>query len=274
MPTTLALSRYGPTALVAGASEGIGAAFARALAGAGLDLVLVARRREPLEALAAELRVSHGSDRRVETLAIDLASPEAGAHFARIAAAQTVGLVVYNAALSVLGPFLETSVDDHLRMLDVNARGPLLAARTFGPPMAARGRGGIVIVSSLTAFWGSPWLATYGATKAFELSLGEALAHELGEHGVDVVVSCAGATRTPGFVRLTAGRRAPASMEPDAVARETLRALRTLGARGAFVPGAGNRWAQGLLSRLLPRRTAIRVMAGHTKALLPPRAGG
>jgi uncharacterized protein len=264
---TLALHRYGPTALVAGASEGIGAAFARVLAEAGLGLVLIARRAAPLEALATELRSRFGRGRVIETLALDLASVDAGPQFARVAAAHEVGLVVYNAALSVAAPFMKTSLDDHLRMLDVNARGPLLAARVFGPPMAARGRGGIVLLSSLTAFWGSPWLATYGATKAFNLSLGEALAYELGDQGVDVVVSCAGATRTPSFVALMAGRRAPASMAPEAVVRETLGALPR---RGAFVPGRGNRWAQRFLSRVLPRRTAIRVMAGHTKDLLGP----
>jgi short-subunit dehydrogenase len=260
-------ARYGPCALIAGASEGIGAAFARVLAEAGLDLVLIARRPDPLEALAAELRSRFGVS--IETLAIDLASPELEAHFSALAAQHEIGLVVYNAALSVVAPFLETSVQDKQRMLDVNARGPLLAAHVFGKRMAERGRGGIVLVSSLTAFWGSPWLATYGATKAFNLSLGEALAHELGERGIDVVVSCAGATRTPGFMaRVAAGdpaASAPSSMDPDAVARETLHALPK---RSAFVPGASNRWAQLLLTRVLPRRTAIRIMADHTKPLI------
>jgi short-subunit dehydrogenase len=252
---------------VAGASEGIGAAFARVLAEAGLDLVLIARRPEPLDALAAELRTQFGV--AVDTLALDLASPELEARFSALAAQHEIGLVVYNAALSVVAPFLETSLADKQRMLDVNARGPLLAAHVFGTCMAERGHGGIVLVSSLTAFWGSPWLATYGATKAFNLSLGEALAHELGERGVDVIVSCAGATRTPGFVaRVAAGdpaSSAPSSMEPDAVARETLRALPR---RSAFVPGASNRWAQLVLTRLLPRRMAIRIMADHTKPLV------
>ena len=131
--------------------------------------------------------------------------------------------------------------------------------------MAERGRGGIVLLSSLTAFWGSPWVATYGATKAFNLSLGEALAHELGERGVDVLVSCAGATRTPGFVSLVAGRKAPQAMRPEVVAEQTLNALPK---RGVFVPGARNRFIQLLLSRLLPRTTAVRIMAGQTRALL------
>jgi short-subunit dehydrogenase len=259
------LRRYGPWALVAGASEGIGAAFARVLAESGFDLVLIARREGPLDALATELRDRFG--RSVETLALDLAAPELEDRLWKISAQHEVGLVVYNAALSVVAPFLETSLEDKQRMLDVNTRGPLIAAHVLGARMAERGRGGIVLVSSLTAFWGSPWLATYGATKAFNLSLGDALAHELGERGVDVVVSCAGATRTPGFINQVAGRNAPSSMEPEAVARETLQALPR---RSAFVPGSGNRWAQLFLSRILPRKTAIRIMATHTKALLGP----
>ncbi|HKP59428.1 MAG TPA: SDR family NAD(P)-dependent oxidoreductase [Polyangiales bacterium] len=255
------LHRYGPWALIAGASEGIGAAFARALAAAGFNLVLIARRREPLEALATELRARC----TVETVALDLAAPDLEGQLETIAAAHDFGLIVYNAALSIVAPFLDTPLADKQRSLDVNARGPLIAAHVFGNRFAARGRGGIVLISSLTAFWGSAWVATYGATKAFNLSLGEALAHELAERNVDVVVSCAGATRTPGFVQQMTGRKAPRSMSPDAVAAETLAALP---ARGAFVPGKFNRFAQQLLSRALPRRTAVRIMAGQTKALI------
>jgi len=259
------LERYGPWALVAGASEGIGEAFARALAGEGFHLVLIARRAAVLESLARELRDATGV--QVECVRLDLAASDLAPRFDELARDRDIGLVVYNAALSIRAPFLETSLEDHQRMLEVNARGPLTAAHVFGRRLAARGGGGIILLSSLTAFWGSAWLATYGATKAFNLSLGEALAHELGERGVDVLVSCAGATTTPGFNRATAGRRPPAAMTPDAVARESLAALAN---RGAFVPGRLNRFLQQLLTRALPREIAIRMMASHTKRLLAP----
>jgi len=263
------LARYGPWALVAGASEGIGAAFARALAEAGFSLVLIARRQAPLDTLAAELRARSGCS--VDAVVLDLASADLEKQLGAIADEREIGLVVYNAALSIIAPFLETPLADKYRMLDVNIRGPVVAAHVFGARMAARGRGGIVLLSSLTAFWGSAWVATYGATKAFNLSLGEALAHELAECGVDIVVSCAGATRTPGFLNRVAGRKAPRAMSPEAVAEQTLLALPK---RGAFVPGTFNRFAQQLLSRLLPRRSAIRIMAGHTKTLLhEPESG-
>jgi short-subunit dehydrogenase len=260
---TALLDRYGPWALVAGASEGIGAAFATALAEAGFSLVLIARRRAPLDTLADELRGRFGH--AVESVALDLAAADLEGQLLAIARDKDIGLVVYNAALSIVAPFLETSLADKQRTLDINARGPLIAAHVFGERMAARGGGGIILLSSLTAFWGSAWVATYGATKAFNLSLGEALAHEFGERGIDVLVSCAGATRTPGFVQALTGRKAPRAMSPEAVAKETLAALRT---RGVFVPGAFNRFAQQLLSRLMPRRSAVRIMASHTKRLL------
>jgi len=256
------VTRYGRWAVVAGASEGIGAAFSRALADAGFDLVLIARRAEPLEALASELR---GRGRTVEVHAFDLAAPDLEARFAALATDREIGLVVYNAALSIIAPFLDTPLADKQRILDVNTRGPLTAAHVLGGAMAARGRGALVLVSSLTAFWGSAWVATYGATKAFNLALGEALAVELAPRGVDVVVTCAGATRTPGFAAATVGKKAPASMSPEEVARQT---LRRLPGRGAFVPGGFNRFAQFLMQRLMPRRTAVRLMANETRRLL------
>src|SRR3569623_1902896 len=203
-------------ALVAGASEGIGAAFGRELAASGHDLVLIARRPEPLEALAPEQRATgrteetlagaHGggvgacscrpaTGRTVETLAVDLGG-DVGTVLRAIA--HPIDVVVWNAALSLIGPFLETSLEDHERMLALNTRGPLSAARIFGAQMAERGRGTIILLSSLTAFWGTAYLATYGATKAFNLALAAALAAELGPSGVDVVACSAGARMSPG----------------------------------------------------------------------------
>jgi len=257
------VERYGPWALVAGASEGLGAAFATALAEAGFSLVLLARRAAALEALADELRKRFGVTVEVKT--IDLGHADLEAQMSALAAEREIGLLVYNAALSIVAPFLDTSLADKQRMLDINARGPIICTHVLGQRMAARGRGGIVLLSSLTAFWGSAWVATYGATKAFNLSLGEALAHELAERGIDVVVSCAGATRTPNFVNLLAGRKGPSAMSPEEVAHQTLSALPS---RGAFVPGLFNRFAQFMLTRLMPRRAAIRVMAGQTRGLL------
>ena len=192
-------SKYGPWALVAGASEGIGAAFADELAARGLPLILLARRVEPLDALAAQLRAAHGVE--VRTASVDLGAPSLLDDVRRVCAGLEVGLLVYNAAVSLIGPFLEQSLDDKLRALDVNCRGPLILSDELGRAMVRRGRGGIVLMSSLAGTQGTPYVATYAATKAFNLVLAEGLWDELREHGVDVLACRAGATRTPAFER-------------------------------------------------------------------------
>nr|WP_293176346.1 SDR family NAD(P)-dependent oxidoreductase [Nannocystis sp.] len=257
------LAHYGPWAVVAGASEGLGAAFAHALATRGLKLLLLARRAEQLAEVAAPLRAIT----EVRTAAIDLGDPDLAATLAALTGELEVGLCVYNAAFSQVGPFLEQSLLDHQRIVDVNCRGPMIAARVLGEAMARRGRGGILLMSSLTALCGSPYLAGYGASKAFNLSLGEALWYELGPQGIDVLVCCAGATSTPGFLR-TSGAGGPRSMTPEAVVEEALAAL---GGPPSMIPGALNRMAARVLARLLPRRTAVRIMGAQTARLSRPR---
>src|SRR5262245_48074945 len=132
------LKRYGPWACIAGASEGIGEAFARVLAEAGFHLALIARRQPPLDALANELRARFHV--QVEVRALDLAASDLEQQLSTLASQREIGLVVYNAALSIIAPFLETPLADKQRILDVNARGPLIAADVFGRRMAERGR--------------------------------------------------------------------------------------------------------------------------------------
>jgi short-subunit dehydrogenase len=253
--------RYGPWALVAGASEGIGQAFAQELARRGINLVLVARRAEPLEETAREIAVA--AKVQVRCLPLDLARADASAVLERELADLDLGLVVYNAALAPAGTFLEIPLDEQLAAVDANVRGPLALAHGFGRRLAARGRGGILLMSSLTAFQGSPYVATYGATKSFLLTLAEGLWFELAPRGVDVLAVCAGATRTPRYLKRAQGR-APGELEPDAVAREALAAL----GRGPLViPGRFNRFASQLMRRLLPRRASVRIMGGQTRHL-------
>ena len=258
--------RYGPWALIAGASEGIGAAFAKALAQRGLDLVLVARRAEPLAALERE--IAGLASVRVRSISLDLARADAVAALERELADLEIGLVVYNAALAPGGEFLEVPLEEQQAAIDVNVRGPLALAHRFGRRMAARGRGGVVLLSSLTAFQGSPFVATYGATKAFLLALSEGLWYELAPRGVDVLAVCAGATRTPSYLRQRSPRGAPGELEPEQVARE---ALAELGRAPFMIPGRFNRFASQLMRRLLSRRATIRVMGAQTRRLTLPR---
>lgn len=250
--------RYGPWALVAGASEGLGAAFADALAARGLNVVVVARRAEPLHALAADLRARHGIQTRA--IALDLSEPPAVAQLLSDLFDLSVGLLVWNAALSVIGPFLDQPLEEHLRELEVNCRSPLAAVHGFGQAMAGRGHGGIILMSSLSGMQGTALVAHYAATKAWNRVLAEGLWWELGKRGVDVLACVAGATDTPGY-RASAPNSREAGKVPvmsaDAVVEEALAAL---GRTPGIVTGLRNRWAAAFLVRLLPRRMAVRLM--------------
>jgi uncharacterized protein len=258
------LRQYGSWALVAGASEGLGAAWAEALASRGLNLLLLARRSEVLESSAAALRARHAVE--VRTHAFDLAGAGFGQEVERVADEVEVGFGVFNAAHAPRGQFLDLALADQLRSVDVNCRGPLTMAHVLGRRMASRGRGGLVFMSSLTAFQGSPFLATYGATKAFNLVLGEGLWFELQSRGVDVLACAAGATRTPGFLRASPDGE-PGMIEPAQVVQE---ALGSLGRSGVMIPGRFNRFASFLMRRILPRGTAVGILGNRTRNLTPP----
>jgi short-subunit dehydrogenase len=246
--------RYGRWAVIAGASEGLGAAFAEALAARGANLVLLARRAEMLEEVAAKVRAAHGVEAR--PLACDLADPSLAPKLAKAVEGLEVGVAVYNAAFSFVAPLFERPLADALRVVDVNVRGPLVFMHALVPAMIARGRGAVVLMSSLAGFQGSPRLAAYAASKAFNTVLGESLWAELAPRGVDVVVSCAGAIRTPGYAKALK-KEAPGTLDASVVAEQTLAAL----GRGPMViPGATNKLASQLLRRLLSRRAAIGIM--------------
>jgi short-subunit dehydrogenase len=252
------VSRYGPWAIIAGASEGIGAAFARALAARGLNLILVARRAPPLVALADELETRHKVG--VQPLALDLGEPESVTELVNHTGDREIGLLVWNAALSVMGPFLDQPLDAHLAELELNVRSPLRAVHALGGRMVARRRGGIILLSSLSGMQGTALIANYAATKAWNRVLAEGLWWELGKHGVDVLACVAGATDTPGY---QGSAPAPGSdgnvpvQSPEAVAAEALAAL---GKRPSTVTGIRNRLAAALLARVLPRKAAVKLM--------------
>jgi short-subunit dehydrogenase len=257
--------RYGPWAVVAGASEGIGASFSHKLAVRGMNLVLVARRADPLEKLAAELRQEHGVEVKVQPL--DLGSPDAVAGMSAATEGLDIGLMIYNAAYSPIGAFLDIDVGEHLKAVDVNVYGPLRLSHYFGRRFVRRGKGGIILMSSMSGFQGTAMVANYAATKAYDMVLAEGLWYELQRHGVDVLACVAGATLTPSYESST--DRIPTSglarpMPPDEV---TEQALLDLGQRPRGVSGRRNRFASVLLSRLLPRRAAVKMVSKETERL-------
>jgi short-subunit dehydrogenase len=252
------LGRYGPWAVVTGASDGIGRAMAEQLAAHGLHLVLVARRRERLHSIADDLSHRHGVRTRV--LALDLGQPGALDALTEAAAGLDVGLLVAAAGYGSAGPLVECDLAQELDQLQVNAGAVLAQCWHFGRVFAARGRGGIVLMSSVVAFQGTPSSANYGATKAYVQSLAEGLQHELKAFGVDVLASAPGPVAT-GFASRARLHMARAAA-PEAVARATLAAL---GRRGTVRPG----WLAKLLGWSLaaaPRALRVvimgRIMAG------------
>ncbi|MCW5893276.1 MAG: SDR family NAD(P)-dependent oxidoreductase [bacterium] len=259
-------TRYGPVALVAGAAVGLGAAWADALAARGLDLVLIDRDAAPLARTADAMRAAHRVT--IDTATLDLGRPDLLAALAPVVDGRAIGLVVCNAALGTVAPFLDLAPEHLDAMLAVNCRGPLLLAHAFAPGMVARGRGGIVVMSSLSANVGSAQLSVYAASKAFDLVFADALWAELRPHGVDVLAVQPGSTRTPDWLSSqpadAAGAGVPV-MEPAAVVAEALDAL---GREPLLVPGEMNRQGAALLAGM-PRRQAILLLSGITGGLVP-----
>lgn len=263
-------SKYGPWALVAGASNGIGLGFAHQLAGHGVDVVLVSRSREALDAAADEVEAAHPG-RATRVVVADLTSPDVAEVIDDATADLDVGAVIYNAGAEHGGGlFHERPLDDALFLVDLNCRGPVLLAHRFVPRLLARGAGAIVLMSSMAAVAGNGYVATYSATKAFDINLAEGLGVELRPHGIDVMTVIAGATATPSL--LGSGARVDpdtfAVMQPEDVAREALDAL---GSGPVLVPGEANQGAYGYL-RSIPREEASGLLTQGSTAMygLPP----
>jgi short-subunit dehydrogenase len=258
------LDRFGPWALVAGGSQGLGAAFAEELASKGMNLLLVARRPGPLQDTASALRTRFPV--QVRTVSLDLADPGFLAALTRETDGLEVGLLVCDAAHAHTGPFFDAPLPEYLRILDTNCRAPLSLIHHYGGLMAGRGRGGIMVMSSLSAFWGSPYVSVYAATKAFLLNLSEALWKELGPRGVSVTVCTAGPVLTPNYLASTPLGTGPAALEmkPGDVARL---ALAGLGRTPLVVPGTLNRIARFFMGRFVSRRRAITLLAKNTGAM-------
>jgi short-subunit dehydrogenase len=246
-----------PTALVTGASSGIGEAFAHALAGRGQNLVLVARSVERLDALAARLTAKHRI--RADVIAADLS--DLGATDAIVAELGVRGIVVdtliNNAGFGTHGEFTALDAKRECDEIIVNCYAPVALTRALLPGMIARGSGAVINVGSTASFQPVPYMATYGATKAFVLSFSEALAEEVRSDGVRVVALCPGQTETAFFTQIEEARVGRART-PEKVVATALRALD----RGAVVAIDGlSNYALANSNRFAPRRLVARIAA-------------
>lgn len=246
-----------PVTLITGASAGLGAEFARHCAARGDELILVARRRERLEALAGEI------GGRCHVIAADLAEAGAAERLAGQVAALglTVETLINNAGFGIVGRFADLPLDRQREMVDLNVRTLTELARLFVPAMRERRRGYLLNVASTAAFQPGPGFAVYFATKAYVLSLTEALHQELKRDGIHVTALCPGPTATEfGQVAgVTSNSFEKFSADAQTVVRAALDGLRRN--KAIVIPGAMNKVsAQG--GRLLPRALMRRIVAG------------
>ena len=253
-------AQYGSVALVTGASSGIGKSFAVQLAAMGMNLVLVARRVNRLDSLAAQLRAAH----KVQVLVceIDLAESDAVHRIMGLTSALDIGLIVSNAGYGLKGDHAAHDPRALAAMLMVNCNAAMQLTNGFIPRLRKRGKGGIILVSSVEALIGCPYSAAYSASKAFVKSLGEALWGELTADGIDVLTICPGATDTEALSRHGIDpAKLPNVMSADEVARLALEGLKN----GPVLIASEHYKAtfDKLLS--MPRRDALMAMAKSMK---------
>jgi hypothetical protein len=256
-----ALASYGEWALVTGASAGIGQAFARRLAAERINLVLVARRAERLQALADDLGRRHGVRSRV--VPQDLAEEDAAERIADQVTDLEIGILVNNAGFSAAGRFERVARQKHTEMIRVNCVAVTALAHVFLPPMKARRRGAIIIVASAAGYQPLGLAATYGATKAFDLMLGEALWAENRGTGVDILVLSPGPVDTE--FQEVAGETPHPGVTPESVVEVALAAL---GRKPSVIAGPLNK-VRAWSVRLAPRSQVARIAVGVMRGFIP-----
>ena len=246
------LQRYGKWALVTGASSGIGEEFCRFLALQKFNLVIIARRGNRLQILKDDLERQYSII--VKPVVTDLSTDYFMADIIKITDSLNVSLLINNAGFALVGEFLDNSLHDELGMFYVNCRAPIVLAHHFGTKMAQSGRGGIINISSVTAFLTMPKRTNYSAAKAHNLLFSQGLWYELKNKGVDVLAVCPGATQTE-FAQISGIRNS--GMLPQKV---VISALNKLGKKPMLIVGANNKLVV-FLTRFIPYATLIKIGA-------------
>ena len=249
------------TVMITGASSGLGEEFARQLANRGADLVLLARRKNILEDLAADIRSASG--RQVHVIAADLSVPGAAASVVSALAERGlhVNSLVNNAGLGKTAPFAKSSLTDVHAQIGLNVTAVVDLTHALLPQLLASGRGALVNIASLTAYSPTPNMAVYAASKAFVLRFTEALAYELRDSSLSVLALSPGPTRTGFYATSGTTETGVRFQQPAQVVASAFKALDRAQTPTSVVSGWQNRVSSHVLG-LLPRRTVLRMMAG------------
>ncbi|MFP3550812.1 SDR family oxidoreductase [Paraburkholderia sp. SIMBA_049] len=249
----------GSTALITGASRGLGKVFAQTLAARGMNLVLVARSGDALEALATDLAGRYG----VKSIALsaDLGDPNAVERIAEELKRRgvQVDLLINNAGLGLTGSFFSHDLRKKQSEIQVNVHALTALSHVFGGGMAKRGSGGIINLASNASFQPLPYMATYAATKAFVLSFSEALQFEIASAGVHVMAACPGPTATSFFDGVSTNVSSKDMDSSESVVQKTLKAFDQK--KAVVYPGRTSVRVATLLPRLLPRALVVRLAA-------------
>jgi len=257
--------RYGPWAVIAGGSEGVGAAFAHRLAEAGINLVLIARKPGPLEETAEQVRAK-GVE--VRTLQLDLVAPDPLKAIREVTDGLEVGLLIFNAGANTYGhEFVTGDLARFQDVIDLNITAQLSLTHHFGALMKERGRGGIILVGSMAGYMGQAQISIYSAVKSFGRIFAEGLWLELREHGVDVLELVLGVTRTPAMERAGLKMDIPGMKvaDPDDVAREGLEHL-----TDGPVWVAGGNYEDAKKRAGFPRSVLVAKAHAAMQRMLPP----
>ncbi len=259
---------YGSWCLLAGAAEGLGEAWSIALAKRGMNIIMVDHQNDIMQALGDQLEEKYGIQTR--RLFLDLAEKGSVTEIMDVVKDTSCRFLVYNAAYSRVKRFEDHTPEDLDSYLGVNTSAPIHLVHAMVKQHAENPgqKKGIILMASLAGLWGAQLLGPYGATKAFNILLAEALHHELKAQNFDVMACVAGATSTPAYLGTNPqyGRIRPSVMAPGQVAEEALEAL---GKKALYIPGWNNKFTSFLLTRILSRRTSSNLFNRTTGRMYP-----
>tara|TARA_R110000782_G_scaffold18459_5_gene50782 strand:- start:1478 stop:2272 length:795 start_codon:yes stop_codon:yes gene_type:complete len=248
---------YGDWALVTGASSGIGEVFSRKLAAVGMNVVLVARRKDRLSKIAKELNDAHHIQTRI--VCADLSNEEETKGVVAAVADLEIGLLVNNAGILNTGNFLDNNLEDEIRLINTNCKSYIILTHGLGNKMRERNRGALIFLSSLTAVSAISRWANYAASKGFDLQFAEAIDAELKDYNIDVMALCPGLTHTE-LVKISKFNN-PMTMNADVVVDI---ALKKLGKTNLVVPGLMNK-INFFSTRINPRMINTRIFSSVVK---------